>query len=201
VAALLGTDCPAVQHPAIVFSAFSDRPASLSLVDRVYVSPAPCCLGAHVRRHQQGRCLRSGLPVALKVYFKQRVAPNVAHMVMREAALQLRACAHRFVLKLYGVFQVRACVRAWAACGCVWLRVVRGFYFYFSFYAPRASVCRKASEAAARHTPTRKLFCDATRAHTMTHSCDSHAAPSVRLGPRRRRSWWCLCASWPPAAA
>ncbi|KAG2436221.1 hypothetical protein HXX76_006532 [Chlamydomonas incerta] len=58
----------------------------------------------------KGRCLRSGLPVALKVYFKARVAPNVAHMVMREAALQLRASAHRFVLKLYGVFQTEELV-------------------------------------------------------------------------------------------
>ncbi|KAG2452833.1 hypothetical protein HYH02_002179 [Chlamydomonas schloesseri] len=58
----------------------------------------------------KGRCLRSGLPVALKVYFKQRVAPNVAHMVMREAALQLRTSAHRFVLKLYGVFQTEELV-------------------------------------------------------------------------------------------
>ncbi|GLC55677.1 hypothetical protein PLESTB_001013600 [Pleodorina starrii] len=53
----------------------------------------------------KGRCLRSGLPVALKVYFKTRVPTNVVHMVMREMDIHVQASEHRNVLKLYGVFQ------------------------------------------------------------------------------------------------
>ncbi|GFR49846.1 hypothetical protein Agub_g11946 [Astrephomene gubernaculifera] len=53
----------------------------------------------------KGRCLRSGLPVALKVYFKARVPSNVIHMVLREVSIHLQACDQRNVLKLYGVFQ------------------------------------------------------------------------------------------------
>ncbi|EFJ51233.1 hypothetical protein VOLCADRAFT_103603 [Volvox carteri f. nagariensis] len=53
----------------------------------------------------KGRCLQSGLPVALKVYFKDRVPANVIHMVMREVSIHLQATEQRNVLKLYGVFQ------------------------------------------------------------------------------------------------
>ncbi|GIL81520.1 hypothetical protein Vretimale_952 [Volvox reticuliferus] len=55
----------------------------------------------------KGRCLCSGMQVALKVYFKHRVPANVVHMVMREVRIHLQASEHRNVLKLYGVFQVR----------------------------------------------------------------------------------------------
>mgnify|MGYP001807004111 CR=1 FL=1 len=32
----------------------------------------------------QATCLRSGLPVALKVYFLNKVPPNAMHMIARE---------------------------------------------------------------------------------------------------------------------
>ncbi|GIL62158.1 hypothetical protein Vafri_16424 [Volvox africanus] len=53
----------------------------------------------------RARCLCSGMPVALKVYFKDRVPINVVHMLMREIRIHLQASDNRNVLKLYGVFQ------------------------------------------------------------------------------------------------
>ncbi len=40
----------------------------------------------------QATCLRSGLPVALKVYFLNKVPPNVRHMIKREVELHHGAC-------------------------------------------------------------------------------------------------------------
>ncbi|GLI60951.1 hypothetical protein VaNZ11_003201 [Volvox africanus] len=53
----------------------------------------------------KARCLCSGMPVALKVYFKDRVPINVVHMLMREIRIHLLASDNRNILKLYGVFQ------------------------------------------------------------------------------------------------
>ncbi|KAG2491819.1 hypothetical protein HYH03_009776 [Edaphochlamys debaryana] len=49
-------------------------------------------------------CLRSGMPVALKVYFLSRVPPNAMHMVAREITIHAEL-AHKHVLTLYGAFQ------------------------------------------------------------------------------------------------
>ncbi|KAG2499662.1 hypothetical protein HYH03_002599 [Edaphochlamys debaryana] len=56
-------------------------------------------------RPSQARCLLSGLPVALKIYFKQRVPDNVVHQVMREVAIHLQASSARNALQLYAAFQ------------------------------------------------------------------------------------------------
>ncbi|GIL62157.1 hypothetical protein Vafri_16423 [Volvox africanus] len=49
-------------------------------------------------------CKRSGLPVALKVYFLSRTPQNTLHQVAREIQIQL-SLNHTNVLTLYGAFQ------------------------------------------------------------------------------------------------
>lgn len=51
-------------------------------------------------------CTRSGLPVALKVYFQEKVPENVVHMVMREIDVH-SPLLHRNITKLYAAFAVR----------------------------------------------------------------------------------------------
>ncbi|GIL53942.1 hypothetical protein Vafri_9508 [Volvox africanus] len=48
-------------------------------------------------------CRRSGLPVALKVYFLSRVPKNVIHMVVREIKIHVEL-VHKHIVKLYGAF-------------------------------------------------------------------------------------------------
>ncbi|KAG2447323.1 hypothetical protein HYH02_007653 [Chlamydomonas schloesseri] len=52
----------------------------------------------------QATCLRSGLPVALKVYFLDKVPPNAMHMIAREITIHADV-AHKHVAMLYGAFQ------------------------------------------------------------------------------------------------
>ncbi|GFR52006.1 hypothetical protein Agub_g14429 [Astrephomene gubernaculifera] len=49
-------------------------------------------------------CRRSGLPVALKVYFLSRVPANVIHMIVREVKIHA-PLVHKNIVMLYGVFQ------------------------------------------------------------------------------------------------
>ncbi|PNH03946.1 Aurora kinase B, partial [Tetrabaena socialis] len=49
-------------------------------------------------------CLRSGTPVALKVYFLDRVPTNVIHQVIREIKINAALC-HRSILTFCGAFQ------------------------------------------------------------------------------------------------
>lgn len=53
----------------------------------------------------QATCRRSGLPVALKVYFLSRVPSNVLHMVVREIKIQSEL-THKNIVGLYAAFQV-----------------------------------------------------------------------------------------------
>ncbi len=53
----------------------------------------------------QGTCRRSGLPVALKVYFLSRVPSNVLHMVVREIKIHSEL-THKNIVALYAAFQV-----------------------------------------------------------------------------------------------
>ncbi|KAG2434206.1 hypothetical protein HXX76_007932 [Chlamydomonas incerta] len=52
----------------------------------------------------QATCLRSGLPVALKVYFLNKVPPNAMHMIAREITIHADV-AHKHIAMLYGAFQ------------------------------------------------------------------------------------------------
>lgn len=51
-------------------------------------------------------CKRSGIAVALKVYFLAKVPSNVIHMVRREIQIHSQL-AHKNILVLYAAFQVR----------------------------------------------------------------------------------------------
>ncbi|GLI68340.1 hypothetical protein VaNZ11_012742 [Volvox africanus] len=48
-------------------------------------------------------CRRSGMPVALKVYFLERVPTNVVHMLKREIEIHIQLL-HRHVVRLYAAF-------------------------------------------------------------------------------------------------
>ncbi|GIL53916.1 hypothetical protein Vafri_9498 [Volvox africanus] len=48
-------------------------------------------------------CRRSGMPVALKVYFLDRVPSNVVHMLKREIEIHIQLL-HRHVVRLYAAF-------------------------------------------------------------------------------------------------
>ncbi|KXZ52598.1 hypothetical protein GPECTOR_9g643 [Gonium pectorale] len=52
---------------------------------------------------RQATCRRSGLPVALKIYFLSRVPANVLHMIKREIQIHSQM-VHKHVLRLYGAF-------------------------------------------------------------------------------------------------
>lgn len=52
----------------------------------------------------QAVCLRSGITVALKVYFLHKVPSNVLHMILREINIHHRL-VHRHIIMLYGAFQ------------------------------------------------------------------------------------------------
>eukprot|EP00198_Chlamydomonas_reinhardtii_P006443 XP_001695779.1 serine/threonine protein kinase [Chlamydomonas reinhardtii] len=77
-------------------------------------SPSPTRLGDYevTRRIYKGAtsavyqatCLRSGLPVALKVYFLNKVPPNAMHMIAREITIHADV-AHKHIAMLYGAFQ------------------------------------------------------------------------------------------------
>ncbi|GIM11803.1 hypothetical protein Vretimale_15261 [Volvox reticuliferus] len=49
-------------------------------------------------------CMRSGIAVALKVYFLNKVPSNVVHMIRREIGLHVRL-VHRNIIMLYAAFQ------------------------------------------------------------------------------------------------
>ncbi|GLC67389.1 hypothetical protein PLESTF_000551000 [Pleodorina starrii] len=93
-------------------------------------------------------CLRSGQPVALKVFNLARVPANVVHMLIREIKIQL-ALVHKNIAMLYGAFQDLASQR---------LVLVQEFAANGDLLAVHRSLRRRMSEGQARSLVLRPLL-------------------------------------------
>ncbi|GIL86192.1 hypothetical protein Vretimale_13760 [Volvox reticuliferus] len=107
---------------------------------RLYRSPTASVYSA--------TCIRSGLPVALKVYSLAHVPGNVVHMLRREVEIQTML-VHRNIVKLYGAFQDFAAQQ---------LILVQEFACNGSLVGVHRALCCRMSERQARVLALRPLL-------------------------------------------